>query len=115
MIVNGVYCFDHRHGPPKQQAPVAERGLRSRLKREEGAVSDAPELTAPELIRATRYRRSAAACGVFAANALSPADRALLLRMQRSWLERAQHEDLLDDLPPRPPAGSNALAVPKRL
>jgi hypothetical protein len=99
--------------PPKQQAPVAERGLRSRLKREEGAVSRAPELIT-EPIKATRYRRTAAACEVFAANALSEADRALLLRMQRSWLERAHHEDLLGDLPPKPPAGSRALAVPRR-
>lgn len=72
---------------------------------------------APELLKASRYRRTAAACGTFAANAVSPADRALLLRMQRSWLERAHHEDWLDGLPPTTPTTptrSNALAVPRR-
>jgi hypothetical protein len=64
-------------------------------------------------IEATRLRRSAAACGVFAANAISLLDRELLLRMQRSWLERAHHQDLIDGLPPRPPARANALAVPR--
>lgn len=66
----------------------------------------------PSLV-ATRFRRSAAACGVFAANAVSGSDRELLLRMQRSRLERAHHQDLIDELPPRPPASSNALAVPR--
>jgi hypothetical protein len=42
--------------------------------------------------RATRFRSNATACGIFAANAVSPSDRYLLLRMQRSWLERAHHE-----------------------
>ena len=64
-------------------------------------------------VEATRLRRSAAACGVFAANAVSLLDRELLLRMQRSWLERAHHQDLVDGLPPRPPVRSNALAVPR--
>jgi len=68
---------------------------------------------APELFKASKYRRTAAACGVFATHALSVTDRALLLRMQQSWLKRAHQEDVLDGLPPRPPAGSNALALPK--
>lgn len=66
----------------------------------------------PQFERATRFRDNALACGIFAANALSPADRELLLRMQRSWLARACHEDWVNGQPPRPPAGSNALAVP---
>jgi len=65
-------------------------------------------------IRSSKFRRTAAVCGAFAAHAVSPADRALLLRMQRSRLNRAQHEDWLDGLPPTPPARSNALAVPRR-
>jgi hypothetical protein len=68
---------------------------------------------APEMFRAGRYRRSAAACGIFAANAVSPADRELLLRMQRSWLDRAHHEDWLDGLPPTTPGRPKALALPQ--
>jgi len=64
--------------------------------------------------KAIRFRSNADACGTFAANAVSPSDRALLLRMQRSWLERASHQDTIDELPPRPPAGAGALAVPRR-
>ena len=63
--------------------------------------------------RATRFRGTAAVCGIFAASALSSADRELLLRMQRSWLDRARHEDWVNAMPPRPPAGSNALSVPR--
>jgi hypothetical protein len=68
----------------------------------------------PELLNASRYRRDAATCGTLAANAVSLADRALLLRMQRSWLDRAQHQEWLDGLPPTPPARANVLAVPRR-
>lgn len=64
-------------------------------------------------LKATRLRRSADVCGIFAANAVSRSDRELLLRMQRCWLERACHQDLIDGMPPRPPASSNALAVPR--
>jgi hypothetical protein len=64
-------------------------------------------------VKATQFRSSAAACGAFAANALSISDRALLLRMQRSWLERATHQDLVDELPPSPPPCSAALPVPR--
>jgi hypothetical protein len=60
-----------------------------------------------------RFRSNAVTCGIFAANAVSPSDRELLLRMQRSWLARACHADWVDEQPPRPPAGSNALAVPR--
>ena len=49
--------------------------------------------TGPGTSKALRHRREAAACGVFAANAKSAADRELLLRMQRSLLTRAYHED----------------------
>ena len=44
--------------------------------------------------RARRFRDNAAACGMFAANAVSLLDRARLVRMQRTWLERARHEGL---------------------
>jgi hypothetical protein len=67
----------------------------------------------PQTVKAARFRRNATACGILAANALSSPDRALLLRMQRSWLERACHEDWLNDSPPGPPAGSQALARPR--
>ena len=63
--------------------------------------------------RATRFRSNAAACGMFAANAVSLLDRELLLRMQHGWLERTPHEDFVNGLPPRPPAGAKALAVPR--
>lgn len=61
--------------------------------------------------KAARFRRNAVACGILAANAVSSSDRSLLLRMQRSWLERAHHEDWLNEIPPEPPAGPNALAL----
>jgi hypothetical protein len=64
--------------------------------------------------KTTRYRRDAAACGLFAANAKSAADRELLLRMQRSLLRRADHHGRLDGLPPVPPARPKAMAVPAR-
>jgi len=64
-------------------------------------------------VKATQFRTSAAACGAFAANALSASDRELLLRMQRSWLERATHQDLVDELTPIPPPCSVALPVPR--
>jgi hypothetical protein len=64
-------------------------------------------------VKAMRFRSHAAACGVFATNALSPSDREFLLRMQRSWLERAHHQDQVDGLPPPPPGCSSALAVPR--
>jgi len=64
---------------------------------------------APELFKASRYRRAAVTCGILAASAASPGDREALLRMQRSWLDRARHEDWLDDLPPNSPVRSNAL------
>lgn len=63
--------------------------------------------------KAMRFRSHAAACGAFAANAVSLSDRELLLRMQRSWLGRAHHQDQVDGLPPRPPGCSSALAVPR--
>lgn len=65
-----------------------------------------------ELSKASRYRRYAAACGLFAANAKSAADREVLLGMQRSLLRRADHQCWLDGLPPLPPARPTSLAVP---
>jgi hypothetical protein len=67
-----------------------------------------------ELSNASKHRRNAAACGLFAANARSAADRELLLGMQQSLLRRADHEGWLDGLPPVPPARPRALAVPTR-
>jgi hypothetical protein len=64
-------------------------------------------------LEAVRLRSKAAACGVFAAHAASGADRDLFLRMQRAWLDRAYHQDLVDELPPMPPGCSCALAVPR--
>jgi hypothetical protein len=76
-------------------------------------MSEPPFTNAAPSAKATRFRSNATACGSFAANAVSPSDRALLLRMQRSWLDRARHQDLIDELPPTPPAGARALAVPR--
>jgi hypothetical protein len=64
-------------------------------------------------VTAMQCRKNAATCGIFAANALSPPDRERLLRMQCSWLDRANYQDLVDGLPPRPPTCSRALAVPR--
>ena len=52
----------------------------------------------PDSSIALKYRRDAAACERFASNARTAADRALLLRMQRSLLGRADHQDWLDGL-----------------
>src|SRR5882672_2158549 len=93
----------------RTQAPMAERRLRSRLYHEESAMSEAHEPSS-----ASKHRRDAAACGLFAANAKSTADRELLLCMQRSLLRRADHRGWLDGLPPVPPARPKALAVPRR-
>jgi hypothetical protein len=68
----------------------------------------------PEFPRAARLRSNAAAYGIFAANAVSPSDRELLLRMQRSRTERARHEEWASGLPPMPSVGSKAVAVPRR-
>jgi hypothetical protein len=70
-------------------------------------------LQTSQLLRPSRCRRTAVACGIFAANAISRADRDLLLRMQRSWLARADREEGLNDPPPNPPAKPMALAVPR--
>jgi hypothetical protein len=87
---------------------MTERQSRSRLQRKESAVSTS------QLSKVSAHRRHAAACGFFAANARSAADRELLLRMQRSLLDRARHGDWLDGLPPMPPARPAALVVPRR-
>ena len=71
-------------------------------------------MSKPRFTKATRFRSNAAVCGTFAANAVSLSDRALLLRLQSSWLDRASHQDTIDELPPRPPASAAALAVPRR-
>ena len=73
-----------------RQAPVTEREVRSRLRGQEDAMSRAPEPFA------SRYRRSAATCGVFVACAVSRSDREFLLRMQRRWLELKRCEELGD-------------------
>jgi len=73
-------------------------------------MSISPQSELPQSEKAARFRRNAAACGTLAASAVSSRDRALLLRMQRSWLGRACHADSLSDMPPAPPAG--ALALP---
>jgi hypothetical protein len=124
-----------------QQAPVAERGSHSRLDerrecmfRESGtpdshalrfcpsdfhvhplpsAVAHAVALLMPNSTEADRCRRAAAGCAVFAANATARTDRALLLSLQRKWLDRAHHNDAIDELPPRPPVVSNAVRLPK--
>ena len=77
-------------------------------------MSELPFANSTRFAKATRYRSHAAACGTFAANAVSPSDRALLLRMQRAWLDRASHQDTIDELPPTPPAGARALVAPLR-
>ena len=113
----------------RTQAPMAERQSRSRLQRKESAMSRGPDLSDVSLLSASllctslssaslssasKHFRQATACGLFAANAQSAADRELLLRMQRSLLEQAYHEDWLDGLPPVPSGRPNALAVPRR-
>src|SRR5258708_6755634 len=74
------------------QALVAERQLRSRLQGQEVAVSNAPEL-----FKASRYRRAAATCGILSASAISLSDCEALLRMQRSCFIM---EDALKQLQP---------------
>jgi hypothetical protein len=106
--VYGHPIIGTRKSTERPQAPMAERQLRSRLQR--GSAVSEPS----QLFNASKSRRSADACGAFAANAVSPGDRALLLRMQRSRLERARYQDWLDGLPPNPPERANALAVPRR-
>ena len=61
-----------------------------------------------ESSKSSRSRRNAAACGLFAANAISQTDRELLLRMQRSWLARVHNDEPPDGLPPVAPARSKA-------
>jgi hypothetical protein len=61
--------------------------------------------------KASAYRRKAAMCGTLAGCAQSAADHKQLLRMRVAWLARAANEELLDGLPPLPPAKAMALAV----
>src|SRR5512144_2631643 len=108
----GVWFLDHWHTPASLRRDPGADG------RETVALPPASKesamSTGPGTSKALRHRREAAACGVFAANAKSAVDRELLLRMQRSLLTRAYHEDWLDGLPPVPPAGCNSLALPAR-
>ena len=60
--------------------------------------------------KAKVYRRNAATCGSYAAWARSSCDRDQWLRMRDSCLALAANEDLLDNLPPTPPA--KALPIP---
>src|SRR4029079_14534569 len=93
------------------------RHLRSRLKTKESAMSAGLEKsleTLSETSKALKHRRESAACAFFAVNPKSATDRELLLRMQRSLLTRAYHQDWLDGLPPVPPAGCKLLALPAR-
>jgi secreted protein with Ig-like and vWFA domain len=80
----------------------------------EGAMRHPFHSSASNSLSASKHRRQAAACGLFAANAQSAVDRELLLRMQRSLLTHARHEDWFDGGPPLPPARAVALAVPAR-
>jgi hypothetical protein len=86
---------------------MTERQSRSRLRRVECAMSQVPDIS-----KASKHRRQAAACGVLAVSARSEPDRELLLRMQRSLLRHACYEDWVDGLPPVPPTRASALPVP---
>ena len=66
----------------------------------------------PQSAKAPDFRQKAAMCTGYAACARSDADRSQLLRMRDEWLARAANEDWLDGLPPTPPAGAIAVAVP---
>jgi hypothetical protein len=68
----------------------------------------------PASSNASKHRRQAAACALFAANARSAHDCELLLRMQRAQLGQACFQEWLDGLPPLPPARPSALPLPKR-
>jgi hypothetical protein len=61
-------------------------------------------IQAPRFPRAVQFR-SHAACGIFAANAVSLSDRELWLRKQRSWLDRAYHEELAQRNTSQAPCG----------
>jgi hypothetical protein len=60
---------------------------------------------------APAYRRKAAMCGNLADCAQSAGDRRELLRMRESWLALAANAEWLNELPPTPPDGANALAA----
>jgi hypothetical protein len=62
-------------------------------------------------LKAKVYRRKAAMCDTYATSARSNGDREQLLRMRANWLALASNEDLLDGLPPTPPAKALALPV----
>ena len=64
---------------------------------------------APVLSKSSIYRRKSSTCRAFAAYAASSADRDQLLAMSKLWLTRADNEDWRE-LPPSPPAHSNALS-----
>jgi hypothetical protein len=90
--IAGVCLPNHRHANT-QRAKARRRWPRDSCAPACSEESAVPK--APQLLNASRYRRAAAACGAFAANAASSADRTLL-RMQRSWLDRARHQEWLD-------------------
>ena len=61
--------------------------------------------------KSATYRRKASTCRALADCAASAPDRAQLLSMSRSWLERAASEDWRDGLPPVPPAQASTLRI----
>jgi hypothetical protein len=64
--------------------------------------------------KAQAYRRKASTCDSLAGCARTTIDRDQLQHMRDAWLSRAANQDWLDGLPPQPPEGANALAVPSR-
>ena len=61
--------------------------------------------------KSATYRRKASTCRALADCATSAPDRAQLLAMSRSWIDRAASEDWRDGLPPVPPTQASALRI----
>jgi hypothetical protein len=62
-------------------------------------------------LSADAYRHKAHVCEALAAHARSSDDMARLLRMRDACVALAANKDRLNELPPLPPASSNALAA----